>query len=61
VGGDLFDYFWRVFIVALLGEVKASDLEAVEEQAGSFGIEVVAGYALQDDADGCLDGGTVFG
>jgi hypothetical protein len=63
VGGDLFDYFWRVFFVALLlfGEVEAGDLEAVEEQAGSFGVEVVGGDALEDEADGGLDGRAVLG
>jgi hypothetical protein len=45
----------------LFGEVEAGDLEAVEEEACSFGVEVVAGYALQDHSDGGLDGGAVFG
>jgi hypothetical protein len=42
------------------GEVKAGDLEAVEEQAGAAGVDVVGGDALEDFADGLLDGGTVF-
>jgi hypothetical protein len=43
------------------GEVEAGDLEAVEEQAGAAGVDVVGGYALQNFADGVLDGGAVFG
>jgi hypothetical protein len=62
VVGDLFDYFFLgVFVVLLFGEVEAGDLEAVEEQAGSFRVEVVGGYALEDHSDGGLDGGAVFG
>ena len=67
VGGELFYYFFFVpvavaFVARLLfGEVQAGDLEAVEEQTGSFGVEVVGGDLLQDDADGGLDGGAVFG
>ena len=56
------DYFRGVFVFVLLfGEVEAGDLQAVEEQACSFGVEVVAGYALQDDSYGGLDGAAVFG
>ncbi|HWW98838.1 MAG TPA: hypothetical protein VNY74_14130 [Edaphobacter sp.] len=43
------------------GEVEAGDLEAVEEEAGAAGVDVVGGDALQDLADGGLDGGAVFG
>jgi hypothetical protein len=43
------------------GEVEAGDLEAVEEEACAAGIDVVGGDALEDFADGCLDGGAVFG
>ena len=43
------------------GEVEAGDLEAVEEEAGAAGVDVVGGDALEDFADGVLDGGTVFG
>jgi hypothetical protein len=45
----------------LFGEVEAGDLEAVEEEAGAAGVNVVGGDALEDLADGVLDGGTVFG
>jgi hypothetical protein len=45
----------------LFGEVQAGDLEGVEEQAGSFRVEVVGGYALDDHADGGLDCAAVFG
>jgi hypothetical protein len=42
-------------------QVEAGDLEAVEEEAGAPGIDVVGGNALQDFADGGLDGGAIFG
>jgi hypothetical protein len=38
------------------GQVQAGDLEAVEEETGSAGVDVVGGYALEDLADGVLDG-----
>src|SRR5712671_5032660 len=64
MGGDLFDDFGGLgFGVAVdrgFGEVEAGDLEAVEEQAGAAGVDVVGGDALQDFADGVLDGGAVF-
>ena len=44
-----------------LGEVEAGDLEAVEEEAGAARVDFVGGDALQDFADGGLDGGAVFG
>ena len=43
-----------------LGQVEAGDLEAVEQETGSAGIEVIGGYALKDFADGALDGAAVF-
>jgi hypothetical protein len=43
------------------GEVEAGDLEAVEEEAGAAGVDVVGGDALEDLADGGLDSGAVFG
>jgi len=43
------------------GQVEAGDLEAVEEQAGALGVDLVGGDALQDLADGGLDGAAVFG
>jgi hypothetical protein len=42
------------------GEVAAGDLQAVEEQTGALGVEVVGGQAAQDAGDGELDGGAVF-
>jgi hypothetical protein len=45
----------------VFGEVQAGDLEGVEEQACSSGVEVVVGYFLEDDADRGLDGAPVFG
>jgi hypothetical protein len=62
VGGDLvygfcgLRSFWLRF-----GQVEAGDLEAIEEEACSAGVDVVGGYALQDFSDGVLDGGAVFG
>ncbi len=44
-----------------LGEVEAGDLEAVEEQAGAAWVDLVRGDALEDVAEGELDGGAVFG
>ena len=44
-----------------LGEVEAGDLEAVEEQAGAAWVDLVGGDALEDVAEGELDGGAVFG
>ena len=43
------------------GEVQAGDLEHVKEQAGALGVEAAVGDALDDDADGGLDGGAVLG
>ena len=41
-------------------EIQAGDLEAVEEQAGAFGVDGSGGYAAEDFADALLDGGSVF-
>jgi hypothetical protein len=43
------------------GEVEAGDLQAVEEEAGAAGVDVVGGDAAENFADGLLDGRTVFG
>jgi hypothetical protein len=43
------------------GQVDAGDLEAVEEEAGATGVDVVGGDAAEDLADGGLDGGAVLG
>ena len=59
VSGDLFDCFDRFgfgFGGLRLGEVEAGDLEAVEEEPGTAGVDVVGGDALEDLADGVLDG-----
>jgi hypothetical protein len=45
----------------VLAEVEAGDLEAVEKEAGAARIDGVGGDALEDFADGELDGGAVFG
>ena len=59
VDGDLLDGFWRRR--GGFGEIERGDLEAVEEEAGAFGVEAATGNALQDESDAGLDGGTVFG
>jgi hypothetical protein len=64
IEGDLFD--WRSFDrPAAAGqdfrEVEAGDLEAVEKQAGTAGINVVGGDAADHFANGLLDGAAVFG
>ncbi len=64
VEGDFGDgVFGGGVLVVLLDllEVEAGDLEAVEEQAGAARVEAVGGDALQDLADGVLDGAAVFG
>jgi hypothetical protein len=64
VSGDLFDNFngfgSGVAVGGGFGEVEAGDLETVEEEAGTAGVDVVGGDALEDLADGELDGGSVF-
>jgi hypothetical protein len=67
VGGDLF-YGLRGFFAGiarrlggLAGEVVAGYLEAVEEETGSLGVDLIVGDAEEDLADGELDGGAVFG
>ena len=42
-------------------EVDGGDLEAVEQEAGAAGVDLVGGDAAEDLADGELDGGAVFG
>jgi hypothetical protein len=44
-----------------LGEDGGGDLEAVEEEAGAAWVDLIGGDALEDLADGLLDGGAVFG
>ena len=59
VEGDLFDGFDLGCGPAAglgFGEVQAGDLEAVEEEAGAAGVDVVGGDTLEDLADGELDG-----
>jgi hypothetical protein len=62
VYGDLFYGFGFCGICGLdFWQVQAGNLEAVEEEAGAAGIDVVGGDTLQDFADGGLDGGAIFG
>ena len=42
-------------------EVEGGDLEAVEEETGATGVDLVGGDATEDLADGELDSGAVFG
>jgi hypothetical protein len=64
VGCDLFDDFDGfgpgVAVGRWFGQVEAGDLEAVEEEAGAAGVDVIGGYAAEDFSDGMLDGGTVL-
>ena len=76
VGDNFVDRFWlrvggraAVGLALRLGgglglaalEVDGGDLQAVEKQAGAFGVDFVGGDALQHGADGVLDGGAVVG
>ncbi len=66
VGDDLPGEFELVLLVAGVfpggfGKVERGDLKAVEEEAGTAGVDLVAGDALEDLADAELDGGAVFG
>jgi hypothetical protein len=71
VGSDLFDgLFFGGFVgVATggfggefwFGEIDAGDLEAVEEEAGTAGVDVVGGDATEDMSDGGLDAGAIVG
>ena len=64
MGGDLFDDFGLGVGVAVgrgFGEVETGDLEAVEEESGAAGVDVVGGDAAENFANRVLDGGAVFG
>src|ERR1700754_960063 len=50
-----------VFGVLVVLEVGGGDLECVEEEPGSAGIDVVVGDAGYDLAEGVLDGGAAGG
>ena len=62
VGDDLFDEagVGLGFGGGGLGEIERGDLEAVEEEAGAAWVELVGGEAVEDLADGVLDGRAVF-
>ena len=61
VYGNFFYRFRGLGVLGGFGEVAAGDLEGVEEEAGAAGVELVAGDALDDEAEGVLDGGAVLG
>ena len=61
VMGDLGDDLGGWLGGVRFGQVEAGDLEAVEEQAGAAGVDVVGGDAAEDFSDGLLDRGTVLG
>ncbi len=48
-------------LCSFAGQVHAGGLQAVEEEAGSLGVDLIAGDAAEDFADGGLDGAAVFG
>jgi len=50
-----------VFGLGETGQIAAGDLKAIEEQTGTFGIDLVVGYAEKDFAYGALDRGAIFG
>jgi hypothetical protein len=63
MGFDLFDEFVGVFRFLRWGEARevlAGDLEGVEDEAGSFGVDGVGGEAAEDFSEAGLDGGAVF-
>ena len=65
IGGDLFYSWFGLFGgvaagVLGFGKVEASDLKAVEEEAGAAGVDVVGGDAAEDFSDRGLDGRSVF-
>ena len=43
------------------GEDGCGDLQAVEEESGAAWVDLIGGDAVEDLADGLLDGGSVFG
>ncbi len=61
IGDDLFDLDDIATGLIDTGEVERGDLEAVEEKAGAFGVDLVGGDAAEDVADGALDGSAVVG
>jgi len=62
VDGDLFYRRGALYggSFFLAREVGGGYLQAVEQEAGAFGVDVVRGEAAEDLADGELDGGSVF-
>ena len=58
--GELVDGF-GLGVGGGFGKVRGGDLQAVEEEAGAFGVKGVGGEAAEDLADGELDGGAVVG
>ena len=59
--GDFVDGVRRWVLWVGFGQVLAGDLQTVEEQAGSLGVDFVGGQELEDLADGVLDGAVIFG
>jgi len=59
VGGEVFDGVGGGLLFVAGGEVGAGDLKAVQEDGGSFGVEVSGGEAGEDVVEGDLDGGSV--
>jgi hypothetical protein len=68
-GDEAVDWVERDFVYGVdefgfairFGEVHGGDLETVEEQAGTAGVDFVGGDALEDFSEGVLDGGAVLG
>ena len=55
VEGDFGDWLGELFARVGFGEIAAGNLEAVEEQAGAAGVELIGGDAAENFADGELD------
>jgi hypothetical protein len=57
---ELFHGVGWVWLLLLLAEVAAGDLEAVEQEPGAFGIDLIGCETDEDLGDGGLDGAPVF-
>jgi hypothetical protein len=60
IGDDYFDRLGVACGFRVARQIEAGDLQAIEEKACTFGIDLVAGDTAEDLADGALDGATVF-
>ena len=61
VEDDLLNGLNGLRVFGVFGQVAGGDRQGVEDEAGAAWIEFIPGQALDDLADGGLDGGAVFG